>query len=112
MALLNRIRHENPALHQLTNIQFLPADNDQILFYAKITEDRSNMLLIAVNLDPWQWHECTVTVPAGLLGTVAGQTYRVVDLITGSAYTWGERNYVRLAPETEPAHIMRVERGA
>jgi starch synthase (maltosyl-transferring) len=47
-----------------------------------------------------------------LLGTAPGQTYRVVDLITGSAYTWGERNYVRLAPQTEPAHIMRVERGA
>jgi starch synthase (maltosyl-transferring) len=112
VALLNRIRHENPALHQLTNIHFLPADNDQILFYAKTTENRSNLLLIAVNLDPWQWHECTVTVPPSLLGTAPGQTYRVVDLITGSAYTWGERNYVRLAPQTEPAHIMRVERGA
>jgi starch synthase (maltosyl-transferring) len=112
VALLNRIRHENPALHQLTNIHFLPADNDQILFYAKTTENRRNLLLIAVNLDPWQWHECTVTVPPSLLGTAPGQTYRVVDLITGSAYTWGERNYVRLAPQTEPAHIMRVERGA
>jgi starch synthase (maltosyl-transferring) len=112
VALLNQIRQENPALHQLTNIHFLPADNDQILFYAKTTENRSNLLLIAVNLDPWQWHECTVTVPPSLLGTAPGQTYRVVDLITGSAYTWGERNYVRLAPQTEPAHIMRVERGA
>jgi starch synthase (maltosyl-transferring) len=112
VALINRIRHDNPALHRLTNLRFLPADNDQILFYAKTTEDRTNVLLIAVNLDPWQWHECTVTVPPSLLGTAPGQTYRVVDLLTGSAYTWGERNYVRLAPQTEPAHIMRVERGA
>jgi starch synthase (maltosyl-transferring) len=112
VALLNRIRHNNPALHQLPNLQFLPADNDQILFYAKATADQSNVLLIAVNLDPAQWHECTVTVPPSLVGIAPGQNYRVVDLLTGSAYTWGERNYVRLDPQFEPAHIMRVERGA
>jgi starch synthase (maltosyl-transferring) len=112
IALLNRIRNQNPALHQLPNLQFLPADNDQILFYAKSTADHSNLLLIVVNLDPWQWHECTVTVPPSLVGTGPGQSYRVVDLLTGSAYTWGERNYVRLEPQAQPAHIMRVERGA
>jgi starch synthase (maltosyl-transferring) len=109
VALLNRIRNSNPALQQLTNVEFLPADNDQILFYAKSSADRSNILLIAVNLDPWQWHECTVTVPPSLLGIGGGKNYRVVDLLTGSAYTWGERNYVRLAPQVQPAHILRVE---
>jgi starch synthase (maltosyl-transferring) len=112
VALLNRIRANNPALHQLPNLQFLPADNDNILFYAKSTADHSNILLIAVNLDPSRWHECTVTVPPSLLGTAPGQNYRVVDLLTGSAYTWAERNYIRLDPRVEPAHIMRVERGA
>ncbi len=111
VALLNRIRNNNPALHELPNVQFLPADNDQILFYAKSTADRSNVLLVAVNLDPWQWHECTVTVPPSVVGTAPGQTYRVIDLLTGSGYTWGERNYVRLDPQAQPAHIMRVERG-
>jgi len=109
--LLNRIRNHNPALHQLPNLQFLPADNDQILFYAKSTADRSNLLLIAVNLDRSQWHECTVTVPPSLIGIAPGQNYRVVDLLTGTAYIWGERNYVRLDPQVESAHILRVERG-
>jgi starch synthase (maltosyl-transferring) len=112
VALINRIRNNNPALQHLTNLQFLPADNDQILFYAKSNADRSNVLLIAVNLDPRQWHECTVTVPPSVVGAAAGQNYRVVDLLTGSAYIWGEHNYVRLQPEIEPAHILRVERGA
>jgi len=112
VARLNRIRSSNPALHRLANVQFLPADNDQILFYAKSTSDRSNVLLIAINLDSFQWHECTVTVPPSLVGIAPGQSYRVVDLLTGSAYTWGERNYVRLEPQAEPAHIMRVETGA
>jgi starch synthase (maltosyl-transferring) len=110
VALINRIRRENPALHQLSNIRFLPADNDQILFYAKTTADKGNTLLIAVNLNPFQWHECTVTVPPDLVGVSRGQSFRVTDLVTGAAYTWGERNYVRLDPHAEPAHILRVER--
>ena len=32
VARVNRIRRENPALHQFLNLRFLPADNDQILF--------------------------------------------------------------------------------
>ena len=108
-ARLNRIRHDNPALQHFLNLQFLPADSEQILFYAKTAAGGGNLLLIAVNLDPRQWHECTVTVPPSLVGTAPGQSYRVVDLLTGSAYTWGERNYVRLDPQVEPAHIMRVE---
>jgi starch synthase (maltosyl-transferring) len=112
VALLNRIRRRNAAMQQLTNLQFLAADNDQMLVYAKSTADRSNILLIAVNLDPFQWHECTVTVPPGLLGLAPGQNYRVTDLITGAAYTWSEYNYVRLDPQLEPAHILRVDRGA
>jgi len=110
IALINRIRHENPALHEFTNLSFLPADNDQILFYAKTTSDHRNSLLIAVNLDPFAWHESTVTVPPTVIGLVPGQPFQVRDLLTGAVYTWGERNYVRLDPQLEPAHILRVER--
>ena len=110
VALVNGIRKENPALHHLTNIRFLPADSDDILFYVKTTPDRSNVILVAVNLDPFQWHDCTVTVPPEEIGVAPGGTYRVTDLLTGAAYTWGERNYVRLDPNIEPAHILRVEK--
>ena len=112
VALLNRIRRANPALHELDNLQFLPSDNTQIVFYAKTTRDKRNILLIAVNLDPFQWHECTVTVPPELVGVAAGSSYRVTDLVTGAVYSWGEHNYVRLDPNVEPAHILRVERDA
>jgi len=110
VALVNGIRKENPALHHLTNIRFLPADSDDILFYVRATPDRSNVILVAVNLDPFQWHDCTVTVPPEEIGVAPGGTYRVTDLLTGAVYTWGERNYVRLDPNIEPAHILRVEK--
>jgi starch synthase (maltosyl-transferring) len=110
VALVNRVRNENPALHELTNLRFLPSDNDQILFYAKATRDFSNVILVAVNLDPFGWHECTVTVPPEAIGTATGESYDVMDLLTGAVYTWGEHNYVRLDPHLEPAHILRIVR--
>ncbi len=108
IARINRIRRENPALRQLGGLRFLPADNDQIIFYRKAAGD--NVLLVAVNLDPHRPQEATVTVPPDASGTAPGARYLVQDLLTDAEYVWSERNYVRLDPQIQPAHILRVER--
>ena len=64
---------------------------------------------MAVNLDPLHPQECTVTVAPQLPGLAPGQRYRVTDLLTNASYEWAERNYVRLDPASQPAHILRVE---
>ncbi len=110
VARVNRIRAENPALHAMGNVRFLTAENSSILFYLKATPDKSNVLLIAVNLDPFHTQEAIVWVPLADIGVRAGESYNVEDLLTGAKYNWGERNFVRLAPEAMPAHILRVER--
>jgi starch synthase (maltosyl-transferring) len=109
IALVNSIRRTNPALRYFRNLRFLPADNDQILFYAKSAPGGGNTLLIPVNLDPFHPQECTVTVPPDVVGLPAGQPYRVTDLLTGAVYQWSQYNYVRLDPAWQPAHILRVE---
>jgi starch synthase (maltosyl-transferring) len=106
---VNSIRKQNPALQDLTNLHFLPADNDQIIFYRKMTKDRSNIILVAVNLDPFHPQECTVQIPLGEIGIQPGGSFRATDLLTGAVYVWTDRNYVRLDPHVEPAHILRVE---
>jgi starch synthase (maltosyl-transferring) len=110
IARINSIRRENPALRELRNIRFLESDNERIIFYTKASADGANRLLIAVNLDPFHPHHCTAMVPAEVAGVAPGTTYQVTDLITGAQYWWGERNYVRLDPAVEPAHILRIER--
>lgn len=106
---VNEIRRENPALQQLANLHFLPADNDNILFFIKMSDDGSNILLIAVNVDPYNTHACTVRVPLDLIGFPWGSRYEVQDLLTGEHYIWSEYNYVHLDPHVQPAHIMRIE---
>src|SRR5262249_59270699 len=106
---LNRIRRENPALQELANVEFLKTDNGNITVYLKSTADRSNQLIVAVNLDPGAPHHCIAEVPLGRIGRKPGDTYRVIDLLTGERYTWGEKNYIRLDPAVLPAHILLVE---
>ncbi len=109
IARVNSIRHENPALQELANLRFFSTNNDQILFYGKMTADRSNIILVAVNLDPLQTHHCTASLPLDEIGLTPGMSFEVCDLLTGGRYTWSDENYVRLDPEKEPLHILRVE---
>lgn len=107
---INRIRRENPALQETRNLHLFRSDSEHILFYGKWNRDRSNVIFVAVNLDPKSVHESTVYVPLAELGINPQVPYTVRDLITGSEYHWhGESNYVKLDPNSEPAHIFRVE---
>ena len=68
-------------------------------------------LLIVVNLDPHRIHDSMVHVPLEEMGIGADEPYVVHDLLTGAHYTWrGSRNYVRLDPQLQPGHVLRVER--
>jgi starch synthase (maltosyl-transferring) len=110
IAKINGIRRANAALRELTNLEFFDSDSDQILVYGKATGDKSNVVIVAVNLDPFSSHYCMARVPLEEIGVKPGGRYVVRDLLTGAEYEWGERNYIRLTPDTQPAHILRLER--
>jgi starch synthase (maltosyl-transferring) len=110
---INRIRTENRALHHYDNLRFHQADSESILFYAKMTPARDNIILIVVNLDPYVRQNCFIHVPVGEFGAMESEVYQVHDLLTDARYIWrGSRNYVELDPQTQPAHVFRVRRWA
>jgi starch synthase (maltosyl-transferring) len=111
IARLNRIRREQPALQRFRNLRFYKADNDNILFYGKSLPAERQWLLVVVNLDPFRAQESSVQVPIHELGMRPDETYQLHDLITDKRYFWrGEKNYVRLDPESEVAHVFRLLR--
>ena len=113
IAHLNRIRRQNRALQFYDNLRFHHADNDAILFYAKMTAARDNIILVVINLDPHRKQSSYVDVPIDQFGTMDSDQYQVHDLISDARYTWrGSRNYVELDPEIQPAHVFRVRRWA
>ena len=104
---LNAIRKRNPALHTHLGVTFLRADNPQVLLFEKATPDRSNVLLVAINMDLstpqssridvpfWRWAER----PAALEAT---------DLVQDRSERWHDASrFVSLTSE-QPYAIWRI----
>jgi starch synthase (maltosyl-transferring) len=110
--MLNRIRHEHPALQLYGNLTFLRSENDGILFYWRSAPEDD--LFVAVNCDPHRALETMVHMPLETLGLDGDEPFVVEDLLTGARYPWrGARNFVRLDPAIgQWGHVLRVERGA
>jgi starch synthase (maltosyl-transferring) len=114
IALVNRIRRENPALQSDRTLRFHRADNEQILCYSKTAEGASdaekNLILVAVNLDASVPQGAWVELDLEALGLEAEEPFQVHDLLTGARYLWhGSRNFVRLDPNQVPAHVFRIQ---
>ncbi len=108
---LNRVRLENRALHFYDNLRFYNADNDQILFYGKMTPAKDNIIFVVVNLDIDRRQHSYIDVPVGEFGAMESDTYQLHDLLTDERFLWrGSRNYVELDPQTRPAHVFRIRR--
>ncbi len=109
---LNEIRRANVALQANDALVFHDTDNPQLLCYSKTTADRSNVMLIVMNLDPVHQQAGWVTINLAALGLPDEADYSVHDLLSGRRYDWwGARNFVQLTPGVAPAHIFRVDRG-
>ena len=109
IARVNRIRRENRALQSDRNLRFYPVDNPEILCFGKSTDDQSNVIVVAVNLDPHHTQSGWVELPAEELGLDPQQTFQMHELLTDARYLWqGGRNYVQLDPNSVPAQIFHV----
>ena len=114
---LNRIRSEHPALRQLRNLDLHWSDDDSILVYSKFIDGQfassgePDGLLIVANVDPHSVRETMVHLDVTRFGLAVGDTFDVVDLLSGQRFTWGEHNYVRLDAFNQPVHILSVQYG-
>jgi len=123
---LNRIRRAHPALQRLRNLRFHHVDQPELMCFSKradmitarpgdggsgqdLQARRDDTVLVVVNLDPHRTREATVWLDLPALG-VDGE-FIVTDELTGASHWWGQANYVRLNPFTEPAHIFTVTPG-
>ncbi|MQA03744.1 MAG: DUF3416 domain-containing protein [Streptosporangiales bacterium] len=114
---LNQIRREHPALHHLRNLRFhtVAQADPHIICYSKRVPGPENgglgdIVLVVCNLDPHGAHEASVDLDLPALGFDWDAKLLVHDLMTGAEYVWGQRNYVRLDPWPQPAHVFTVRR--
>jgi starch synthase (maltosyl-transferring) len=108
---VNRIRRGSPAIAHRGLLEFHEAENEQIICYSRAAADRSDIVLVIVNLDPHHRHSAWINLPLATLELPANRPYQMHDLLTDARYLWhGNRNYVELDPATSPAHIFRIRR--
>ncbi|MBI2871444.1 MAG: alpha-1,4-glucan--maltose-1-phosphate maltosyltransferase [Candidatus Omnitrophica bacterium] len=110
---VNMIRKECQALRQDLSLKFHPADNKELIAYSKQDAGSGETVIVIVNLDPRNAQSGWVELDLAALGLDLARPYELQDLLGGAVYTWrGARNFVKLDPNSQPAHIFRVVKPA
>jgi starch synthase (maltosyl-transferring) len=111
---LNEIRRQQRPLQLLRNVTIHSSDDESILVFSKSARPPGSStdehVIVVINLDPHAIRETTVHLNMPALGLDWHDQFAVHDEISGESWTWWERNYVRLDPYADPAHILTVRR--
>jgi starch synthase (maltosyl-transferring) len=109
IAKLNRIRRAHPVLQTHLGLKFYPAYDDQVLLYGKRLPNQMEMILVAVNLDPFHARDVTIEVPVWEWQRPDNATMKVSDLMRDTVFTWhGKLQRLRLDPAELPFAIWRI----
>lgn len=109
IAQLNRIRRSHPALQSHLGLRFYHAGNDNILFFGKRAPGASDIILVAVNLDPFSAQSAGIEIPLWELGLPDHASVAVQDLMRGHRFSWhGKHQTIRLDPHDTPFSIWRI----
>jgi starch synthase (maltosyl-transferring) len=110
---LNEIRRSHPALRRLRNLALHHVPDADVVAYSKrepAPDGGEDTVLVVVNLDPHRVRESMVELDMPALGMQWTDSFVVQEELTGQVWRWGQRNYVRLDPAREPAHVLAVRR--
>jgi len=109
VAAINWIRGENYALQEYENLRFYTSENDNIIFYGKMTEDRSNMIFVALSLDPYHGQSGRIWFPTEEMNVAFGGRFHVEELLSGREFdVQGNELWINLYPAGNQAEIYRM----
>ncbi len=109
ITILNKTRKKNAALQSTWNIQFLALENPALLAFYKEADDKSNRVLVIINLDQHNKQSGYVQLPANVVNHSGGVNVKLNHVVTNEIYTWTQEwNYVELNPHVLPFHLFEV----
>jgi starch synthase (maltosyl-transferring) len=105
---LNFARRANPALQQISNLRFMPVENDNIIGFVKTSVDGTNTVAGAIAISR-EAYEFWLPIDTQIL--VDGETRNVAaveNIITGERHgvEWGGIR-LRIDPQRDPAALFR-----
>ena len=109
ITILNRARKDHAALQSTWNIQFCQVENPNLIAYLKATEDLTDILLVVVNLDPYNRQWGYVQLPKERLKLSDRINVKLHDVMTDEHYTWTQEwNYTEIDPFKMPFHLFKL----
>jgi len=106
---LNRVRRENAALQQISNLRFVPIDDGNVTGFVKESVDQTNSVAVAIALSS-DVHEFWFPLGDVQVGPSGDRRHVVAveNLITGERYPveWGGIR-LRIDPARDPALLFR-----
>jgi len=106
---LNAVRRRHPALRRLRGGHAHVADNPQLFAFSRVSRTGDDVVLVVVNLDPWNVQSGYLTLDLAQLGIAADQPYAALDELSGETYEWTDaRPWVRLDPAVGAGHILAL----
>jgi starch synthase (maltosyl-transferring) len=107
---LNQIRRDHPALQQLRRLCFHRSADPDLLVYSKHTADRSDVVLVAVDLAAGRPRRAKFSLSLKRLGLRPGASFQVHELFQDRRATWrGRDQEIELDAGIVPARIYCVE---
>ncbi|MBE7619422.1 DUF3416 domain-containing protein [Komagataeibacter sp. FXV2] len=109
ITMLNAIRRDHPCLQTHRGVRFYNMFNDAIIYFAKGMTNMSDVVLVAISLDPAAVQEADFEVPLWEWGLADNASIRVHDLVHDRHGTWhGKIQHIRLDPHDLPFAIWHV----
>jgi starch synthase (maltosyl-transferring) len=106
---LNQARKNHEALQQTNNIRFCNIENHNLLAFYKWNEDKSDEVLVIINLDSHYSQRGMLQLPISDLSLNIEQGLTMHDLVTDNSYIWyDEWNFVELHPAL-PFHLFHIK---
>ncbi|MBN4674598.1 alpha-1,4-glucan--maltose-1-phosphate maltosyltransferase [Pandoraea nosoerga] len=99
ITVLNRIRRGHPALQTHRGVTFLNAGDPHVLYFEKATPTRSDVVLVAINLDAGQVHDAPIELPLWRWQLPDDAALEAENLLDGTQFVWrGKHQHVHLPP--------------
>ncbi|GBQ15015.1 hypothetical protein CFR78_04600 [Komagataeibacter rhaeticus] len=106
---LNALRLRHRALQSHMGLRFYTIFNDRIVYFGKMAPDQSDMILVAISLDPEAAQEADFEIPLWEWKLSDNASLLSHDLLDGRHAVWtGRIQHVRLDPRDRPHAIWQV----
>jgi len=104
ISILNKARKNHPSLQSTWNLHFCNVENPNIV------ENLSDIMLVVVNLDPYNRQWGYIQLPKEKLRLGDRVNVKLHDLVTDEHYTWAQEwNYAEVDPYKMPFHLFKLE---